>query len=157
VPGHRAFATSTTTVGSFGGLSDGDDICNQRAAAAGLGGTFRALLSDAATDARDRIVLTGPLRNMVGDVVATDSADLWDGTIVGTIDYDENGIELQVAALAWTGSAPDGTAAADCVGWTSASNSDNGMQGDLTSTDSTWVANNEGRCNRDRHLYCVEQ
>jgi hypothetical protein len=157
VPGHRAFATSTTTVGDFGGLSAGDGICNDRATEAGLEGTFRALLSDAATDARDRIVLTGPVRNMVGEVVATDAADLWDGAIQGTIDYDENGVELQVAALAWTGSAPDGTAASDCVGWTIATNSDFGMQGDLTATDSKWIANNDGRCNRDHHLYCVEQ
>jgi hypothetical protein len=154
---HRAFATSTTTPGNFGGLAGGNGICNDRAASAGLDGTFRALLSDASTDARDRIVLTGPVRNMLGEIVATDTADLWDGTILGTIDYDENGVELQIAALAWTGSAADGTSASSCADWTSAESSDFGTQGDLTATDDKWVANNDGRCNREHHLYCVEQ
>jgi hypothetical protein len=52
----RTFVTSTLQLGTFGGLAGGDAICQARADAATLGGTWRAWLSTSTVDARDRIV-----------------------------------------------------------------------------------------------------
>jgi hypothetical protein len=48
------FVTSTTQTGNLGGLSGADQICNDRAVAAGLTGNYLAWLSTSSMDAIDR-------------------------------------------------------------------------------------------------------
>lgn len=61
---------------NLGGLDGADAHCQQLAEAAGsTGRTWRAYLSAAGTNAKDRIG-TGPWQNFKGDVIATDVADL---------------------------------------------------------------------------------
>ncbi|MDD5606391.1 MAG: hypothetical protein PHN37_00800 [Candidatus Pacebacteria bacterium] len=51
----RVFVTSNNYRGNLGGLSGADNICNQLANTAGLGGTWRAWVSTSTVDAKDRI------------------------------------------------------------------------------------------------------
>jgi hypothetical protein len=55
----RIFVTSQVYTADLGGLSGADAKCQALADAAGLGGTFKAWLSDSKTDARDRVTHVG--------------------------------------------------------------------------------------------------
>jgi hypothetical protein len=74
-----------------------NDFVNNLADSAGigphsLGGVlWHAIASTATVDAIDNAPVTAPLYTMHGDLIATSSADLWDGTIGHTIDYCELG------------------------------------------------------------------
>src|SRR5207302_548222 len=73
----RVFVTSATTNGGFGGLDMGDLFCQSLADAGGLGGAFKAWLSDRATDAAARLShATVPYRLVDGTLVANDWNDL---------------------------------------------------------------------------------
>lgn len=65
--GHYIFITSTTSQGDFGGIAGGNSICQTRATAAGLPGTWLAVLNSTASGSfNTRITLTHPLYNMAG-------------------------------------------------------------------------------------------
>lgn len=55
VKAHRIFLTSTVYDGNLGGLAGADGKCQARATAAGLGGTWKAILSTRTVDARDHV------------------------------------------------------------------------------------------------------
>ena len=77
------FVSSATFTGAFGGVPVADQTCTDLAAAAGLAGTYRAWLSDAAGRSPS-VTFTGPDVPFVmtsGVRVADDWADLTDGTI----------------------------------------------------------------------------
>jgi hypothetical protein len=62
----------------LGGLSGADAICNARAAAASLPGTYRAYLSDSSVDAVDRLTRSsGQYKLVDGTVVANDFAQFF--------------------------------------------------------------------------------
>ncbi len=74
-----------------------DADCQSKADTAGLGGTWMAITSSDSPSnwAVNRIDYNWDrLVNMNGDVIATSPQDLWDGTIVNPINYDENGASL---------------------------------------------------------------
>jgi len=149
--------TSGVVTADFGGLAEADDLCNGFASAAGLPGSFAAILSDSTTAARDRIVITGPVETMVGELVATDATDLWDGTVAAAVGYDEWGNPHLGASGAWTGTAPDGTAVESCLDWTSTDNQEFGMVGSVDSVDGAWIAGYLNRCHLAHQLYCISQ
>lgn len=69
--GHYIFITSTTTNGNLGGIAGGNSICQTRATAASLPGTWQAVLSSTASgDVASRITITGPLYNMAGQIIS---------------------------------------------------------------------------------------
>lgn len=160
------FVTSTEHDGDLGGLAGGDQICNSRAAAAGMRGrTFVAWLSTSSVDARDR--LSEPPAGRLGQVdgwvrtdgafVAASIADLTDGNISGLIDRDEFGAQQEDQNV-WTGTTFDGKALeSDCSNWTTASASffaRVGYTGGLIDGDWTNVASQN--CNLTARLYCFE-
>lgn len=157
VNSQRAFVTSMTYPGfSIGGLTGGDALCSARAVAAGLGGTWRAILSDGSTDAADRIPVTRPIVNMSGATIATSSGDLWDTSLGAPIRYDEFGADVG-ADYAWTGTHEQGWALSDrCGDWASASGT--GRLGATNATDDTWAYSYSDRgCSQAARLYCVEE
>ncbi|MFL5321038.1 MAG: hypothetical protein ACJ790_15370, partial [Myxococcaceae bacterium] len=56
----RVFVTSVQYPATFGGLAKADEACMLAVSAAGLGGNWKAWLSDSNTDAIDRISDVGP-------------------------------------------------------------------------------------------------
>jgi hypothetical protein len=111
-------------------LAAANQICQDRAQAAGLGGTFRAFLSDSTTNARVNIGCDNTkryvLRTISGPpiVVADNCDDLLDGTLDNPINRDEFGNVLSGYSV-WTGSKADGTPIypgtnlGNCNNWTS--------------------------------------
>jgi hypothetical protein len=170
-PYKRVFITSSTTLSNFGGLAQGDAICNTAAASAGLGGTFAAWLSTSSQSAASRLshsTLPYVLVDGTTEVAANWTA-LTSGTFENLIDHDEHGALVQfnlstMAGTSWTGTNADGTQTnVDCGGWTisedcSMSTAHTGTIGrdDLTAYWTNWAA--PACCNVQSYaLYCIEQ
>jgi hypothetical protein len=146
-PGMNFFVTSRSPGkgGNLGSLADADSFCKMLATAvsATLGGkTWRAYLSTATTNARDRIG-TGPWRNQAGVVVANNLMELHQQEAGQALDatwppmnlaiaLDETGAQLpnDVHDIL-TGSNADGAVAAGatCNNWTSESMADTAQVG----------------------------
>ncbi len=118
------FTTKATFAGDLGGITGGDKKCQTFAAAAGLSGTFQAWLSDAQTNAIDRVPSNaGPWRKLVdgqqAGIVFTDKVN-WQGFPKLGGENDEYGRPATSALSGtWTGTHAGGTkSGADCAGWT---------------------------------------
>jgi hypothetical protein len=182
----RAFATSTGYTGNLrgeGNASTGplaaDELCRQVAAAAGLSGTFKAWLSDATTNAIDRLqevpggwysvpmVVSGIDGGTEYPIAADKSALVAHG--VGVNMLDERGHVRP--GCAWTGTLPDGTKVLNgpapgsdgrCTDWTS-SGADYAAAGNIGPVDTALsecdVASGIAvtQCSQRQPIYCFEQ
>jgi hypothetical protein len=160
-PVKRVFVTSTSYTGNLGGLAGADAKCQERATAAGLGGTFKAWLSAAGTgnSAGERLTpAPGPYVRTDGIQVARDFSDLVDGSIAAPIPLNEFGVASGQLG-AWTGTMATGEASGfNCNGWTSAAQADVGDFGNQLATDTTWtILPMPLSCDLFRKLYCIEQ
>jgi hypothetical protein len=145
------FVTSTHHDGNLGGLSGADEICQQRAQAAGLpgaaiAGTYKAWLSTSNNQGDNPLTRfrhsTLGYQRVDGVKVADSWDDLVDGTIDNPIDVSETGAKVGHFHV-WTNTATSGVAADpfvdDCNNWTSGSWDDEGRIGEIGSTDATWT------------------
>jgi len=167
----RVFVTSATYQGgALGGLAGADAKCSDRAAAAGLDGTFAAWLSDAGTSAAERLThSTGSYVLVDGTTIAASWTDLLRGALAHAIDRDEGG-QVRVAVPtcmlvngAWTATTFDGAYYVapsgeqySCGGWTDLHG--NGVLGDVSHSDATWTYSGcADLCTNVAALYCIEQ
>lgn len=119
----RVFLTSgfykgdlKSVTGAASGIAGADQLCNQLAQAAGLGGTFRAWLSTGRESAFDRITGDGPWVNMMGSLLFADHAALRGAAAAG-LTFTERRSPL-TETYARTGTLADGSAAPDrCADW----------------------------------------
>lgn len=105
-----AFVTRGTTTATSADISDYNGFVQAAANTAGMGSVvWHVIASTASTDANSNALVSAPVYNMNGELVATGFADFWDGThTVGVgIDYDENNTSRNFNV--WTGSNTDGT------------------------------------------------
>lgn len=157
----RAFVTSETFYGNFGGLAGADQKCQALADAANLGGKFRAWLSDSNTPIAARFPPSqGPYMRVDGVLIANDSSELaLGGTLQNPISVDETGAQApaSVSPYAWTGQGTDRFGDVSyCDDWTSNSTDASGLIGTFTSVEdwqNTLVA---ADCSIQMHLYCFE-
>lgn len=141
----RVFVSSALYRGDLGGLAGADAKCQALAIAAGLGGTFKAWLSDSTTSARSRLSHgTVPYRLVDGTLIAFDWNDLTTNYVHFPIDKTEkNGAPQWVPVgtlcgnagqppLAWTGTDRQGDPVPgdmNCGDWTSAAVQHGGVWG----------------------------
>lgn len=171
-PAKRVFVTSASFAGNLkvlgnaaNGLAGGDALCSTAAAAAALGGTWKAWLSGGTTRAPDRITGTGPWV-LVGTttIVFNNKANL-STLALAPIDRNENG--GFVGGVAWTGTATGGAAALDCSAWTTSSTcysgcdgSTRGIAGDPSGGQqqgrAAWTEWAWQNCGDSNHLICFE-
>ena len=153
-----AFYTSTTYSGSgVGGLSGADALCNVRAAAAGLPGTYRAWLGDSTGSPSTRFTQrTEPYRLADTTLIANDFTDLADGTLQAALNLDEFGLGVS-GTFAWTNVTTGGvTAGAEsCSDW--ASDSGTGNRGSTNNTSIVWMSSSTLSCGSNSRLYCIGQ
>lgn len=164
----RMFVTSTTyngdLLGKCPGASDGltaaDCLCQERADSAGLLGTWKAWISSATADARDRITDVGPWF-FVGssDTAFANSAALESepGKAVNRNEYGAT-----TSGKAWTGTGLGGVAIACpvndwCQGWTSQFNGNGGLAGNPAESNFKWTQDGCTNCDQELRLYCIEQ
>jgi hypothetical protein len=155
---HTIFVTDQSWDGAgVGGLAAADTKCQAAGDSASLGGTYKAILSDSATNAKDRLTISGPIFNTGGDRIANDSVDLWDSSVDFGITYNQHGA-VSGLGESWTGTNGDGTSAAtNCTDWTSAvgtghANRSSGL------LDQQWVSYVGNRdCGLSKILICISQ
>ncbi|MBL4636147.1 MAG: hypothetical protein JKY56_19965, partial [Kofleriaceae bacterium] len=150
-----AFVTSMPVFpGSLGGLSGGDDLCNSRADAAGLPGTYIAWLSDSTTDAATRIIeanASGWVRPD-GRPFALSRARLLTGQLLYPLSLDENGNEALVNVV--SGTSMEGTRTTDtCGDWTSETEQGESGRSDFVSR--AWTSFGAFPCTSPAHIYCL--
>lgn len=149
------FATSTRHDGDFGGLEGADEICAERAAAAGLDGSFLAWLSAPDEPAGQRLAHADMSYARTDSVrIADDWDDLVDGELAAPIDRDEEGAE--VSGDVWTGTQASGEPTLlTCGGFDSVDES--GACGSTGETGAAWTDNIQPPCTSALRLYCVQQ
>ncbi len=153
-----AFVSSVTYDSNLGGVAGADAKCAQLASDAGLTGTFLAWISDGVTDPESRFVKS-PIRYAAtfnNTLIAEDWADLTDGTLGGSMTYDENG--NTVSYRVFTNVNPDGTTKDNtnhCNGWGAGGASAN--LGLSSSTSGLWTDYQLGSCGTSLPIYCFEQ
>lgn len=149
-----AFVTSTTHDGALGGLMGADAICNARAAAASLPGTYVAWLSTGSVDAVGRL---GSARGFIrtdGKPFADQPADIAAHQIFNTLHLDETGADVGSVSV-WTGTLKNGTNASDtCAGWTVDTGAD-GRIGSSRGGPAIWTElPSNPSCGQSNRLYC---
>jgi hypothetical protein len=170
LPGeHRVFITKSSSIkadfssSGSNGLVGADKLCDTYAKAAGLELTYKAILSDGSTMAKNRLVFIGSIYTVTGSIktkVAESSVELWNADTVpllSKIDWNEDGMSVSSGNV-WTGSNSDGTIDGDhCDNWTDVS-AGNGHLGDVNETGQKWISNQSLVCNgTTAHLYCISQ
>lgn len=155
VPHQVVFATSSKQNGDLGGADGADAICAERAAAAGLTGTFKAWLSSPDMSAGDRLSHASiPYARTDGAEVAADWQDLVDGELAAPINRDENG--ERIAGDVWTGTLASGASAEfTCAGFTDPDTI--GVCGSSDARGADWTDNIQPPCLSALRLYCVQQ
>ena len=106
-----AFVTAGTRDAMSSNIFDYDAFVTAQAnldsSLAALGTTWKAIGSTDTVSAVTHIGVTGPVYNLRGQLVATSSADMFDGTLAAPIDFDQYGSQRD--GFVWTGSAYTGT------------------------------------------------
>lgn len=178
--GKVVFTTQARFQGShLGGLAGADAKCAAAASAAGLGGTFKAWLSDLTGSPSERMThATLPYELVTGVKIASDWADLTDGLLEHAIDRDEHGkpiVQSERFNGVWTATASDGLAITwqntdvgttsrprfECGNWGTSTTPIGvavGMLGGFETAELDWTQTNSGVfCDESMHLFCFEQ
>jgi hypothetical protein len=154
------FLTSTKHDGNLGGLAGADGICNSLAGQQGIGGAFKAWLSDDTGSPSSRFTKsTVPYTLHDGTVIAVNYADLTDGSLASPINMDESGLTPADFDTVWTTTLVGGERplfGEHCGNW-----SDNGAMegffGEAFATDSRWTESLQMPCTFLSRLMCFEQ
>ena len=172
-PVKRVFVTSQSWNGNLGGFNGADAKCQTAANNAGLGGTWKAWLSDSTTNAKDRISDGFYVRARdkrvwnncwCGRVIASNKAQLTDGGIDVSISNTEYGAVPGYYPVFTATNAQGNSAGSACSSWTSNIGCVSPGRNDVTNEEWTmWAASgccSPGtgcRCSESKHLYCFEQ
>jgi hypothetical protein len=156
----RVFISKTMMNGDLQGVAHADEICNDYATKAELGGTWMAFIGDSSTSPSKHFTLAPvPYALLDGTIVARDGYSLISGSLMHGITLDECGSLIENAEV-WTGlSSAGASSGSGCQDFTSASNnSDYAPVGLSGRTDSSWVNVYLQYCDRGNvRLYCIEQ
>lgn len=157
---HRVFVTATQTDGAIGGVELADATCQADADAAGLGGMWLAVLSDADASAASRfepcgdVVLANAGDGSVGPRVATADA-WWSPQHEAAIDRDATGAPM--TGTVWTGTNTTGSGdVSTCIDWSTGDAKTGGKFGSVEATDGAWIDTAVQTCSMPRRLYCIE-
>jgi len=163
-----AFATSTLHTGNLGGLMGADAICNMRAQAAGLPGTYMAWISTAQGSPATRFVQSTVPYFMVNQVKIADNwADLTDGTLDAALQVTELGgaspagtnncfVNVNNFRTAFTGTGQNGVlSGGTCSDFTS--NAGTATVGVTNSASFRWTNCQQLSCANTSGIYCFQQ
>jgi hypothetical protein len=151
------FVTSNSYTGALGGLAGADAKCQSSATSQGLSGSFRAYLSDAASNAYDRVPGAGPWYTTDDQLAFASKADLRGAPKAALLD-EYAGYPVRVGnAGAWSGSDSGGVATGqDCDGWTRLTADAAGTTG--TAVDASWGGGSAPlRCDTLLPIVCLQQ
>ena len=148
---------------SGGGLGNADNLCQSDATAAGLPGTYRALLASIGTTAIARFDVSKAVWTRVdGAALAASTADFENGNTLTALNVTAKGTFVAPGApVVWTGGAPNatGTAPTTCDGWTTSASGTSGGGGNIVATGpEMFVEQPALACSiSTAHVYCLQQ
>ncbi|MBW2262930.1 MAG: hypothetical protein JRG91_13215 [Deltaproteobacteria bacterium] len=155
-----AFISPVPTNAMMGGLSGADTLCRGWAASAGIGGTYRAILSTTTTHASTRL---GSARGWVrpdGRPVGDLPSEIFsysDG-LLAPLWITTDGSNVGVKSV-WSASNNTGTYSTwhtDCGAWTSASTTDTARYG-FSNVTAEWLDRGTATyCDELLHIYCFQ-
>jgi hypothetical protein len=160
----KAFVTAEGFVVDATGLTKADALCASEAQAAGLSGTFTALLPTISATAISRFSDTErPWVRLDGVQLAASSLAF----IAGELDapLDETSLDMYVSENVLTGGIPPGQAASqagnDCMDWTDPNNDPNNNGAAIGNANDVALAFSNGDsgqfCSGQDPIYCLEQ
>lgn len=151
----KVFVTSTTYNGGFALTNSADTNCAIRAAAAGLSGTWYAYLSyNGITLPYAGFTGSGPWYKMDGTtLIASNLADLTDGSIGSPINQDEFGNSVSALSTVFIGM----NTTQHCTGWTSIASTASAHTGLVGASTSLWSNSGTTNCGSSARLYCFQQ
>jgi hypothetical protein len=149
------FVTSTTSNANFGGIAGADNICQARAQAAGLAGTYRAFLTTSTASAVSRLGAASGWVRPDGKPVMNTTFDLRTGQMYFPIRITETGTDA-LESIVHTASTSDGTphpSSSTCNDYTVADGQTlvQGFSSGVSSPSTTFAL---GRCSDVGRLYC---
>jgi hypothetical protein len=154
-PPNIAFVTSTRVApGTLGGVAGADALCQQRAAAGGLSGTYRAWLQTDAASAASRFASSRGWVRPDGRAVADSAESLGNSNIFYPITLDESGApgtSIQIA----TGVFYPGTGPGTCNDWTDPTEASLYGYGSGRSADALFQIGGLNYCNVPGSFYCL--
>jgi hypothetical protein len=158
VPPNVVFVTATSHTGDLGGLAGADAICQQRAQAVNLSGTFRAWLSTENVDAIDRLSGARGWVRVDGVPVVDSLEDLAAGRLLNPIRIDERGGDVGNVFVV-TSTRGNGTRHSSyntCDDWTSTSTAGFSGHGLSHAGAGMFTIFGGTGCSVARRLYCFE-
>ena len=179
----KVFVTSATGTGNLStwtdagghtGVAAGDAICQARATAAGLTGTYKAWLSDSTADAYCHIQgYTGTVVGLCGQGTLPVAAGPWvrtndgypfadtidklvnNGQVFAPVRYDETG--TLVTGAYFTGTYVDGKLwASACSDWSTSINTSSAAVGFSYGATGWWTCAGTNQCNYSSRLLCFQ-
>jgi hypothetical protein len=163
----RVFVTRDTYSGALGGLSGADAICQKIANDTGLGGSWKAWLSNRTTSVASRFKHSQyPYILLNGLVIANNWTDLTDGSIQYPINMTQYQLDLTDSPypLVWTNTLSNGELNSSysdrtCQNWTSgwSGNVYKAYVGLRLQTNNQWSGAHLENCSIDARLYCFDQ
>ncbi|BDG08565.1 hypothetical protein AMPC_16780 [Anaeromyxobacter paludicola] len=167
--GRIAFVSNSELQGNASGLPEFDLLCEEEAIAAGLTGSYKALVATSTASAISRFDLTGaPWVRPDGVQVAATPSDLASGNLLAPLNLWADGSYRQ-PFRAWSGSAIPaaiGSIATTCSDWTDATLAWHGAYGspDFTSASayeypamSFFGGGFTGQCDWFASVYCLQE
>jgi hypothetical protein len=148
--------------GDFGGIDAADTRCRDDARQAGLGGTFRAVLSATGTNARDRLKLPSATDargfvRMDGLPFADRASDIFGLAIYYPALYNAQGVPLPADTYYWTGSDLAGNLASNtCNNWTTKEDSPLILGAVGSSRSNVTMYRGDHRCNSFDPFLCAQ-
>lgn len=153
--------TGGTLFGPTDGLAAGDALCQSRADAARLPGTYKAWLSDSTGSPSTRFTKSSvPYIRVDGALIALDWADLVDDLIQTGIAIDEFGSSVGSSIYYWTDTRATGlmkSSAYHCDGWTTVNHIDKGSLGRAIRIGTGWTDDAFHFCDSSSRLACFQQ
>jgi hypothetical protein len=155
-----AFISPVAQNANMGGLSGADALCRGWASSAGIGGTYRAILSTTTTNASTRLgSARGWIRpdgRPVGDL-PSEIFDYNEGLLIPLM-ITANGTNVGVQSV-WSASNNSGTFSTyhtDCGAWTSASTTDTARYG-FSNVTTEWLDRGTATyCSESLYVYCFQ-
>jgi hypothetical protein len=165
--GKVAFVTTKTGTGNLSswtpqngsnvGWLAADTVCQTEATAAGFQGTFKAWLSDNASNAIDRIGAdSGPWIRTDGHPLSMDLPTFLLGQVLVPLWFNASGVKA-VTGKVWTDTLANGTyysAILHCANWTL--NTGMGGNGEIVASGTGWSNFGSIGCGELNHLYCFQ-
>ncbi len=140
----------------FMAVDDADEKCRKKAQAQTLPmPVWRAIITDATRDVKNRVPVTGAVYDVTGFQIAGSAEQFWDSSKwQWVLNFDETGRIVGNREEVWTGVMPQTATCAQCGDWSSTSGAN---YAGIIDASLPWLSYNLETHDKSLHLYCIGQ